>query len=61
LSRYDRVRGEYGRWLVARGRHIGGDFEARGGDPAERIRTVLREYGAAGLVRDQPIAARLPR
>jgi 2-polyprenyl-6-methoxyphenol hydroxylase-like FAD-dependent oxidoreductase len=60
LARYDSERRPFGAWLVARGRHIGGYFEARTGEPRPRIETVMREYGAAGLVRDQPISARLP-
>ena len=27
-------------------------------EPGLRMETIMREYGAAGLVRDQPIAAR---
>jgi 2-polyprenyl-6-methoxyphenol hydroxylase-like FAD-dependent oxidoreductase len=59
LERYDAERGRYGAWLVQRGRHIGATFQARGGDPRARIETLMREYGSAGLVRDQPIAARV--
>jgi 2-polyprenyl-6-methoxyphenol hydroxylase-like FAD-dependent oxidoreductase len=59
LERYDAERGRYGAWLVQRGRHIGATFQARGGDPSARIETLMREYGSAGLVRDQPIAARV--
>jgi 2-polyprenyl-6-methoxyphenol hydroxylase-like FAD-dependent oxidoreductase len=58
LERYNAQRQPYGAWLVARGRHIGSYFEARGDDPQSRIGTLMREYGSAGLVRDQPIAAR---
>jgi 2-polyprenyl-6-methoxyphenol hydroxylase-like FAD-dependent oxidoreductase len=60
LTRYDAERRPYGRWLVARGRHIGAYFEARGGDAMERIQAIMREYGAAGLVGNQPIAAHIP-
>jgi 2-polyprenyl-6-methoxyphenol hydroxylase-like FAD-dependent oxidoreductase len=60
LARYDRDRHAFGTWLVARGRHIGGYFKARGGDPRRRIETLMREYGAAGVVQDQPIGARFP-
>ena len=59
LERYDRERRPYGAWLVERGRHIGGYFEARDGEPGQRIETLMREYGAAGLVRAEPIAARV--
>ena len=58
LERYNSERQPYGAALVARGRHIGAYFAARGGDPRQRIETLMREYGAAGIVRDQPIAAR---
>jgi 2-polyprenyl-6-methoxyphenol hydroxylase-like FAD-dependent oxidoreductase len=60
LARYDGERRPYGAWLVARGRHIGGYFEARDVEPRRRIETLMREYGAAGLVHDQPITARVP-
>ena len=58
LARYDAVRQPYGAALVARGRHIGAYFAARGGDPRRHIETLMREYGAAGIVSDRPIAAR---
>jgi hypothetical protein len=31
---------------------------ARDLEPMQRAKTLMREYGSAGLVRDQPIAAR---
>ena len=58
LRRYNDERQPYGAALVARGRHIGAYFAARGGDPRPRIESLMREYGAAGLVRDQAIRAR---
>jgi 2-polyprenyl-6-methoxyphenol hydroxylase-like FAD-dependent oxidoreductase len=58
LARYNDERQPYGAALVARGRHIGAYFALRGGDPRERIETLMQEYGTAGLVRDRPIAAR---
>jgi 2-polyprenyl-6-methoxyphenol hydroxylase-like FAD-dependent oxidoreductase len=58
LQRYNAGRQPYGAWLVQRGRHIGATIAARNGEPRQRIETVMREYGAAGVVRDQPIAAR---
>jgi 2-polyprenyl-6-methoxyphenol hydroxylase-like FAD-dependent oxidoreductase len=58
LQRYDAGRQPYGAWLVQRGRHIGATIAARNAEPSLRVETVMREYGAAGLVRDQPIAAR---
>ena len=60
LARYEATRQPYGAWLVERGRHIGGYFAEAGGDPRARIETLMREYGSAGLVRDQPIVARVP-
>ena len=57
--RYDGERQPYGAWLVERGRHIGATIGARDLDPRRRIETLMREYGAAGLVGDQPIIARL--
>ena len=60
LERYNDERQPYGAALVARGRHIGAYFAARGGDRQQRIETLMREYGAAGLVHDQAIRARLP-
>jgi 2-polyprenyl-6-methoxyphenol hydroxylase-like FAD-dependent oxidoreductase len=61
LARYDRARQRYGAALVARGRHIGSYIAARDGEPRRRIETLMREYGAAGLVRDQPIDARVAK
>jgi 2-polyprenyl-6-methoxyphenol hydroxylase-like FAD-dependent oxidoreductase len=59
LERYDTARRRYGTWLVARGRHIGATFQERGGDAQARIETIMREYGSAGTVRDQPMIARV--
>ena len=58
LASYDRERRMFGHWLVERGRHIGSYFEARDGDRRQRIETVLREYGAAGVVHNEPITVR---
>jgi 2-polyprenyl-6-methoxyphenol hydroxylase-like FAD-dependent oxidoreductase len=60
LRHYNDIRQPYGVALVARGRHIGDTITDRKGVSQDRIETVMREYGAAGIVRDQPIAARLP-
>jgi 2-polyprenyl-6-methoxyphenol hydroxylase-like FAD-dependent oxidoreductase len=60
LARYESERQPYGAWLVARGRRIGAIVAARDPDPQRRIETLMREYGAAGVVDDRPIAARLP-
>jgi 2-polyprenyl-6-methoxyphenol hydroxylase-like FAD-dependent oxidoreductase len=65
LARYEHARRPFGQWLVARGRHIGAHLEAQlewRGDHCdalkERIRTIMREYGAAGIVADEAITAR---
>jgi 2-polyprenyl-6-methoxyphenol hydroxylase-like FAD-dependent oxidoreductase len=58
LSRYNADRQPYGAWLVERGRHIGAAITARDAQPEQRIRTIMREYGAAGLVRDEAMVAR---
>jgi 2-polyprenyl-6-methoxyphenol hydroxylase-like FAD-dependent oxidoreductase len=59
LQSYNGKRQPYGAWLVERGRHIGATITDRKANPKHRIETVMREYGAAGVVRDQPIAARV--
>jgi len=48
---------EFGSWLVARGRRIGSYFAATDVAPRQRIETLMREYGAAGVVDNEPIAA----
>jgi 2-polyprenyl-6-methoxyphenol hydroxylase-like FAD-dependent oxidoreductase len=58
LQRYNDDRRPYGAWLVERGRHIGAAITTRDAEPRLRIETIMREYGTAGLVRDQAIAAR---
>jgi 2-polyprenyl-6-methoxyphenol hydroxylase-like FAD-dependent oxidoreductase len=60
LERYNAERQPYGAALVTRGRHIAGYFGERGGDRQQRIETLMREYGAAGVVQDQAIRGRLP-
>ena len=60
LQRYDRERRPFGSWLVERGRHIGASIMATDAGQRQRIETIMREYGAAGMVRDQPITARGP-
>jgi 2-polyprenyl-6-methoxyphenol hydroxylase-like FAD-dependent oxidoreductase len=59
LQRYNAKRQPYGTWLVERGRHIGAAITARDVDPQQRMTTIMQEYGTAGLVRDQAIAARV--
>lgn len=58
LARYNEARQPYGASLVARGRHIGTALVDRSSDPKRRAETLMREYGSAGIVRDQPIVAR---
>jgi 2-polyprenyl-6-methoxyphenol hydroxylase-like FAD-dependent oxidoreductase len=60
LARYERGRLPYGRLLVERGRHIAATFTTRDLDPRWRVETLMLEYGAAGLVRNQPIPPRAP-
>ena len=61
LVRYRQERERFGRGLVARGRHLGAYIrraEAQRNDPASaagnngRIRVLLHEYGAAGVIDD---------
>jgi 2-polyprenyl-6-methoxyphenol hydroxylase-like FAD-dependent oxidoreductase len=58
LRRYNDARRPYGAGLVARGRHIGSYFIRGDGDAGRRRETLMREYGAAGLVGGEPIEAR---
>ncbi len=58
LGGYQRERSAFGHWLVERGRHIGRYFEAYDDGSRQRIETLMREYGAAGLVANHPIIAR---
>ena len=60
LGRYESERRPYGSLLVERGRHIGATIMAADVDPRQRMETLMREYGAAGLVRNHPIPARAP-
>jgi 2-polyprenyl-6-methoxyphenol hydroxylase-like FAD-dependent oxidoreductase len=60
FKRYDDARQPYGAALTARGRHIGSYFAERSGDARHRQETLMRAYGAAGLVRGEPIAAGPP-
>ncbi len=50
LGRYAQERAPAGRRLVARGRYLGAFLEGRGGDPARTPETIVREYGAAGVI-----------
>jgi hypothetical protein len=56
---YDHERRQFGAWLVARGRRIGAFLTERQREtPQHRAEVLLREYGAAGLVDNEPITAR---
>jgi 2-polyprenyl-6-methoxyphenol hydroxylase-like FAD-dependent oxidoreductase len=59
LQRYNAQRQPYGAWLVERGRHIGATILSRSIEPRRRIENIMHEYGAAGVVRDQPIMAQV--
>jgi hypothetical protein len=62
LIRYDMARREYGQWLVGRGRYLGRYLEAQlkppeartAGDLDRRPLTVLREFGASGVMNGEP-------
>jgi 2-polyprenyl-6-methoxyphenol hydroxylase-like FAD-dependent oxidoreductase len=57
LANYDRYRRPFGTWLVARGRHIGAAITERGAPMPTRPDTLMREYGAAGVVEGETISA----
>ena len=57
LANYDRYRRPFGTWLVARGRHIGAAITERGAPMPTRADTLMREYGAAGVVEGETISA----
>jgi 2-polyprenyl-6-methoxyphenol hydroxylase-like FAD-dependent oxidoreductase len=50
LGRYEEERASAGRRLVARGRYLGAFLEGRGTDPTRTPETIVREYGAAGVI-----------
>lgn len=62
LMHYDRERRRFGRWLVARGRYLGGYLEAqhkpRSERTAEELRRrpeiVMRAFGGAGVIDGAP-------
>lgn len=58
LQRYNAERQPYGTWLVARGRRIGEHVTAHGRDARARIEVLVHQYGSAGVVEREPIAAR---
>jgi 2-polyprenyl-6-methoxyphenol hydroxylase-like FAD-dependent oxidoreductase len=57
LAGYDRKRRPFGSWLVARGRRIGATIAERGAPTPMRADTLMREYGAAGVVEGESISA----
>jgi 2-polyprenyl-6-methoxyphenol hydroxylase-like FAD-dependent oxidoreductase len=50
LGRYEQERAPAGRRLVARGRYLGAFLEGRDADPARTPETIVRQYGAAGVI-----------
>ena len=62
LARYDGERRRFGRWLVARGRHLGRYLEAQLKPHRERAvaeherhpEIVMREFGGAGVIDGHP-------
>jgi len=59
LARYDRERRPVDRLVVARGRRLGAYLEARR-RPQGGLQTILREWGAAGVVDGEPIGTAAP-
>ena len=58
LACYDRERRPVGSLLVARGRRLGAYLDAQRRPPGG-LRTILREWGAAGVIDGEPIGAAL--
>lgn len=58
LARYDRERRLAAMPLVARGRHLGAYLDAQRRPPGG-LQTILREWGAAGVIGTEPISAAL--
>jgi 2-polyprenyl-6-methoxyphenol hydroxylase-like FAD-dependent oxidoreductase len=58
LARYDRERRQVGSLLVERGRRLGAYLDARRRPPGG-LQTILREWGAAGMIDGEPISAAL--
>jgi 2-polyprenyl-6-methoxyphenol hydroxylase-like FAD-dependent oxidoreductase len=62
LMRYDRERRRFGKWLVARGRYLGGYLEAQlkpcgertAAEVARHPEIVMREFGGAGVIDGDP-------
>jgi 2-polyprenyl-6-methoxyphenol hydroxylase-like FAD-dependent oxidoreductase len=58
LARYDRERRRFGSLVVARGRRLGTYLNAQRRPPGG-LQTILREWGAAGVIDGEPISAAL--
>ncbi len=58
LARYDRERRRFGSLVVERGRRLGAYLDAQRRPPGG-LQTILREWGAAGVIDGEPISARL--
>ncbi len=58
LVRYDRERWRFGSQIVERGRRLGAYLDARRRPPGG-LRTILREWGAAGVIDGEPISVAL--
>lgn len=58
LARYQRERLRFGSWVVARGRRLGAHVEARC-RPQSGLQTILREWGAAGVIDGESVGAAL--
>lgn len=56
LARYDRERRRFGSLLVERGRRLGAYLDAQRRPPGG-LQTILREWGAAGVIDGEPISA----
>ena len=56
LERYDRERRQFGSWVVARGRHLGAYIDEQRRPPGG-LQTILREWGAAGVIDGKSISA----
>jgi 2-polyprenyl-6-methoxyphenol hydroxylase-like FAD-dependent oxidoreductase len=58
LAHYDRERRRFGSLVVERGRRLGAHLEAQR-RPRGGLQTILREWGAAGVIDGKPISATL--
>jgi 2-polyprenyl-6-methoxyphenol hydroxylase-like FAD-dependent oxidoreductase len=58
FARYDRERRRFGSLVVARGRRLGAYLDAQRRPPGG-LQTILREWGATGVIDGEPISAAL--